>query len=276
MNRFVVFYCTALLMILVALFFPKHMQGGVVPIVLFVVFFAVVFLTVTTKLSQITHTHRIVMTFLLVLIWLKTIGEVSELTIKEYFDLSHKIVYAQLTGKHKDGSTKGSYNHYFDYHYNNDNKSIYVSSDDFYNESLFKEALILISPSNKIIKPQVSDFEKRKFKYPVEYRNNLEYGNDSYDYYFVEPYTALNNFGLRRVTEKIENSSRVLYYQNVNPSLDSVAHPVKEGFQTATNRAKVDTSFAFLFHDGIYSKEQVFEEIPEAKEYYYKYYKESE
>ena len=179
MNRFVVFYCTALLMILVALFFPKHMQGGVVPIVLFVVFFAVVFLTVTTKLSQITHTHRIVMTFLLVLIWLKTIGEVSELTIKEYFDLSHKIVYAQLTGKHKDGSTKGSYNHYFDYHYNNDNKSIYVSSDDFYNESLFKEALILISPSNKIIKPQVSDFEKRKFKYPVEYRNNLEYGNDS-------------------------------------------------------------------------------------------------
>lgn len=188
-------------------------------------------------------------------------------------NITHSVVYAELKDKH---ISKKS--HYFDFHCQGDDISIVVGSDEYKNDFLFESVLLLITPETEILKNknEVSDFEKRKFKYPVEYRNNLEYGNDSYDYYFVEPYTALNNFGLRRVTEKIENSSRVLYYQNVNPFLDSVAHPVKEGFQTATNRAKVDTSFAFLFHDGIYTKEQVFEEIPEAKEYYYKYYKESE
>ncbi len=212
----------------------------------------------------------------LVLVFLLSFGvffKMGTLYDHSRFDINHTIVYAELKDKHI-GSRPTS--PYLDFYYQDTMVSIGVNREDYHNDSLFKSVLLFISPIEEIIKNQVTEFEKRKFKYPVEYRNNLEYGNDSYDYYFVEPYTALNNFGLRRVTEKIVNSSRVLYYQNVNPSLDSVAHPVKDGFQTATNRAKVDTSFAFLFLDGIYSKEQVLEEIPEAKEYYYKYYKESE
>ncbi|MBO7595445.1 MAG: hypothetical protein J6T70_00155 [Bacteroidales bacterium] len=47
-------------------------------------------------------------------------------------------------------------------------------------------------------------------------------------------------------------------------------------FDHIGNGTLVGSSFAFLFHDGIYSKEQVFEEIPQAKEYYLKYSKETD
>lgn len=142
--------------------------------------------------------------------------------------------------------------------------------------TLFQSVLLELSPHCEVLSSITSDFEKRKFKYPVEYRNNLEYGNDSYDYCVIEPYTALNNFGLRRVTKSIENSDTILYYTTLNDSIDNQLYRCADTLQTQSNRALVGDFFAFLFHDGIYSKEQVFEEIPEAKEYYYKYCKESE
>ncbi len=58
--------------------------------------------------------------------------------------------------------------------------------------------------------------------------------------------------------------------------VDFGSYPQADSLQTAANRALVGSSFAFLFHEGIYSKEQVFEEIPQAKEYYLKYCKETD
>ncbi len=274
MNRFVILYCVALLIIIITLFLPKYLINGVVAIVLFAIFFIVLILIFATKEGKNTDTQ--IMTALLIPLWLKTISDVVELSNKDDFDSSHMVAYAQLIGKHRESAGHSGYNYYLDFQYNNYYKSIFVNSDDYYNDSLFKSALLLISPHNKIINNQVSDFEKRKFKYPVEYRNNLEYGNDSYDYCFIEPYTALNNFGLRRVTKSIDNSDTILYYKNLNHTIDSVAHRLADTLQTASNRALLGSSFAFLFHDGIYTKEQVFEEIPQAKEYYLKYCKDED
>ena len=142
--------------------------------------------------------------------------------------------------------------------------------------ALYQSVLLELSPHLEVISSVSSDFEKRKFKYPVEYRNNLEYGNDSYDYCVIETYTALSNFGLRRVTKTVEGKDTVLVFNSIKDSTDNQLHPLADTLQTAANRALVGSSFAFLFHDGIYTKEQVFEEIPQAKEYYLKYCKETE
>ena len=273
MNRFVVLYCIELLIIIIVLFLPTSIVDSVVSVILLVAFLAVLILILSTKEGK--NTDIQIMTLLLVPLCWKSFSDTITISNNDIFDVSHTIAFAQLAGKHRD-DRKGGYIHYLDYFYNNDFMSIYVSSDDYYNDSLFKSALLLISPHNKILKNQVTDFEKRKFKYPVEYRNNLEYGNDSYDYCFIEPYTALNNFGLRCITKTIEKSDTILYYRNLNPSIDSVSHRLADTIQTASNRALVGSSFAFLFHDGIYSKEQVFDEIPQAKEYYLKYCKETD
>ncbi len=273
MNKFVVIYCIQLIILIVVLYLPTEYLGGTLLLICMLLFVGLSIILLSIKEGR--HFDTQLMTGLLVPIYLKTFFILSSFYDKEKFDESHNVVYAVLTGKHKE-VRKGGDLHYFDYHYNNDFMSIYVSSDDYYNDSLFKSALLLISPHNKILKNQVTDFEKRKFKYPVEYRNNLEYGNDSYDYCVIEPYTALNNFGLRCVTKTIEKSDTILYYCNLNPSIDSVAHRLADTLQTASNRALVGSSFAFLFHDGIYTKEQVFEEIPQAKEYYLRYCKETD
>lgn len=125
-------------------------------------------------------------------------------------------------------------------------------------------------------KYNISKEEAYYYQYPVLFVKGVEFGNDYYYYAKLQPIISLNNFGLRRVSKSIENSDTILYYKNLNSTIDSVAHRLADTLQTAANRALVGSSFAFLFHDGIYTKEQVFEEIPEAKEYYYKYYKESE
>lgn len=115
------------------------------------------------------------------------------------------------------------------------------------------------------------------FSKPVKYVNKQEFGNDYYYYAKLNPTLALKNFGLNRVFMGLGKNDSLLVYKNINDSIEfKTVHICADTLQTAANRALVGDTFAFLFHDGIYTKEQVFEEIPEAKEYYYKYYKESE
>ena len=73
------------------------------------------------------------------------------------------------------------------------------------------------------------------------------------------------------------DNDSVLAYKNINDSIElRTIHICSDFLQTEYNKKKVGNSFGFLFHDGIYSKEQVFEEIPQAKEYYLKYCKEEQ
>ena len=117
----------------------------------------------------------------------------------------------------------------------------------------------------------------RYFSKPVKYVNKQEFGNDYYYYAKLNPTLAFKNFGLNRVFMGLGKNDSLLVYKNINDSIEfKTVHICADTLQTAANRALVGDTFAFLFHDGIYTKEQVFEEIPEAKEYYYKYYKESE
>ena len=115
------------------------------------------------------------------------------------------------------------------------------------------------------------------FSKPVKYVNKQEFGNDYYYYAKLNPSLALKNFGLNRVFMGLGKNDSLLVYKNINDSIEfKTVHICADTLQTAANRAKVGDTFGFLFHDGIYSKEQVFEEIPQAKEYYLKYYKENE
>ena len=114
------------------------------------------------------------------------------------------------------------------------------------------------------------------FQKPVKYLDGEEIGNDYYYYARLRTHNALKNFGLNVVFKGLYHADTVLYCRNINSSIDSVTHPLADTLQTAANRALVGSSFAFLFHDGIYTKEQVFKEIPQAREYYLKYCKETE
>lgn len=151
----------------------------------------------------------------------------------------------------------------------------YVSEDEY--KSIKKgSSIIIIIENNRgqiTVDLHPSSVDLYKYSKPVYYINNKEVGNDYYYYAKLCPDIAINNYGLKQVTKAIENSDTILYYCNLNPSIDSVAHRLADTLQTVSNRALVGSSFAFLFHDGIYSKEQVFEEIPQAKEYYLKYFK---
>lgn len=111
------------------------------------------------------------------------------------------------------------------------------------------------------------------FQKPIKYVDGEEIGNDYYYYAKLRPTIALKNFGLNVVFKVLYRNDTILYYRNLNQNLDSIAHRLADTLQTASNRALVGDSVAFLFHDAIYSKVQVFEEIPQAKEYYLKYYK---
>ena len=79
---------------------------------------------------------------------------------------------------------------------------------------------------------------------------------------------------------KCEHPSKddsLLVYKNINDSIEfKIVHICADTLQTDHNRALVGDSFGFLFHDRIYSKEQVFKEIPQAKVYYLKYCKEED
>ncbi len=123
-------------------------------------------------------------------------------------------------------------------------------------------------------KYNISKEEAYYYQYPVLFIKGVEFGNDYYYYAKLRPELALKNFGLRRVSKSIVNSDTLLYYTNLNDSIDNQNYLCADTLQTAANRALVGSSYAFLFHNGIYTKEQVFEEIPQAKEYYLKYSKE--
>lgn len=269
MNRFIILFCLDLLLLVVMLFLPTSIMTihllsifGIVSLVLVII----------SACFYRSYNDTFLMLVLLIAInWAAFLKEYYVIS-KLRFAKSYSVVFANFLRKCH--PAKGVYE--FDYEYLDSIRTVNVGLDNYYKDSLNKSVLIVITPYAEILKNQVSDFEKRKFKYPVEYRNNLEYGNDSYDYCVIEPYTALSNFGLRRVTKSIENSDTILYYTTLNDSIDNQLYRCADTLQTQSNRALVGDSFAFLFHDGIYTKEQVFEEIPEAKEYYYKYYKESE
>ncbi len=114
------------------------------------------------------------------------------------------------------------------------------------------------------------------FQKPIKYVDGEEIGNDYYYYAKLRADNSLKHFGLNVAFKGLYGKDTILFYRNLNPSIDSVAHRLADTLQTASNRALVGDSFAFLFHDGIYSKVHVFEEIPQAKEYYLKYCKETD
>ena len=113
-----------------------------------------------------------------------------------------------------------------------------------------------------------------KYSKPVYFRGDEELGNDYYYYAKLNPKLALQNFGLKKVFMGLDKNDSLLVYKNINDSIEfKTVHICADTLQTASNRALVGDSFAFLFQDGIYTKEQVFDEIPQAKEYYLKYFK---
>lgn len=114
------------------------------------------------------------------------------------------------------------------------------------------------------------------FQKPIKYVDGEEIGNDYYYYAKLRADNSLKHFGLNVAFKGLYGKDTILFYRNLNSALDSVSHRLVDTLQTASNRALVGSSFAFLFHDSIYSKEQVFEEIPQAKEYYLKYYKDED
>ena len=103
------------------------------------------------------------------------------------------------------------------------------------------------------------------FQKPIKYVDGEEIGNDYYYYAKLRADNSLKHFGLNVVFKGLNRKDTILFYRNLNPAIDSVSHRLADTLQTASNRALVGDSFAFLFHEGIYSKEQVFEEIPQAK-----------
>ncbi|MCQ2976123.1 MAG: hypothetical protein MJ211_15085 [Bacteroidales bacterium] len=78
---------------------------------------------------------------------------------------------------------------------------------------------------------------------------------------------VLTYFGLNKLTL---DSDSLLYYKNINDSIDSQIHKCADSLQTEQNR-NLENSGAFYFHGEIIPKEQVFSQITLAREYYEKY-----
>ncbi len=95
-----------------------------------------------------------------------------------------------------------------------------------------------------------------------------ELGNDYYYYAKLRPDLALKNFGLNKLTLGKDN---LLYYKNVNDSIDSQVHQCADSLQSQLNRDMLDTADAFYFHGEIIQAEKVFSEITKAREYYERY-----
>ena len=114
------------------------------------------------------------------------------------------------------------------------------------------------------------------FQKPIKYVDGEEIGNDYYYYAKLRADNSLKHFGLNVAFKGLYGKDTILFYRNLNSAIDSVSHRLADTLQIASNRALIGDSFAFLFHDRIYSKEQVFDEIPQAKEYYFKYCKDED
>ena len=274
MNRFVFFYILELIALLVLVVMPNErvdlkfilIMGGI-SLVLVIILFSI-------KESK--KFDVLLMIGLLAFLHWSILVRRSDMINRYKFDEFHTFCYAEWIDKREESHGKST-SHYFVYQFKDGSKcDVSVDVDRYYEDSLYREVLLMTSPTHEILKNNVAEYEKRKYKYPVVYKNNLEYGNDSYDYYVIEPYIALNNFGLRRVFRRVEGPHLVLYYKNVNPDIDSLEYRCDDKFQTQANRDTIGEGFGFYFLDGVYPKEQVFEEIPLAKDYYYKYYKDAE
>lgn len=271
MGRFILALILNLILLLFLIIY-QHFSPNVQMIWIFTAILFVLSVWMLVYCNKKLPTDLFVVSFVLAFLNFGIIITLNKLYERNCLDKTYSVVYAELKKTFMPHKSPTRYT----YKYHEGEVTTTSIRNHLNHYTLFQSVLLELSPYAEVLSSITSDFEKRKFKYPVEYRNNLEYGNDSYDYCFIEPYTALNNFGLRCVTKTIEKSDTILYYRNLNPSIDSVAHRLADTLQTASNRALVGDSFAFLFHDGIYSKEQVFDEIPQAKEYYLKYCKETD
>ena len=274
MNRFVFFYCLELIALLVLMVMPNEhvdlkfilIMGGI----------SLVLIIITASFKESHKLDAWIMLVLLVFLHWSILVRRYDMIDRYKFDEFHTFCYAEWIGKREESRGKST-SHYFVYQFKDGSKcDVSVDVDRYYEDSLYREVLLMTSPSHEILKNNVAEYEKRKYKYPVDYKNNLEYGNDSYDYYVIEPYIALNNFGLKRVFRRVEGLHLVLYYKNINPDIDSLEYRCDDKFQTQANRDTIGEGFGFYFLDGVYSKEKVFEKITLAKEYYDKYYKDAE
>lgn len=274
MNRFVFFYCLELIALLVLMVMPNDDFDSTFGLIIGVISFVLVVILFSIKESQ--KLDIMLMIGLLTFLFCFTLYQRFSMIDRYKFDEFHTFCYAEWIGKREESRGKSTH-HYFVYQFQDGSKcDVSVDVDRYYGDSLYREVLLQMAPTHKILKNNVVEYEKRKYKYPVDYKNNLEYGNDSYDYYVIEPYIALNNFGLRRVFRRVEGLHLVLYYKNINPDIDSLEYRCDDKFQTQANRDTIGEGFGFYFLDGVYSKEKVFEEIPLAKEYYDKHYKDAE
>ena len=274
MNRFVFFYILELIALLVLVVMPNErvdlkfilIMGGI-SLVLVIILFSI-------KESK--KFDVMLMIGLLAFLHWSILVRRYDMIDRYKFDEFHTFRYAELVDTYTESSGKST-RYVFLYQFQDGSKyDLNVGSEKYYEDSLYREVLLMTSPTHEILTNDVVEYEKRKYKYPVDYKNNLEYGNDSYDYYVIEPYIALNNFGLRRVFRRVEGLHFVLYYKNINPDIDSLEYRCDDKFQTQANRDTIGEGFGFYFLDGVYSKEKVFEEIPLAKEYYDKHYKDAE
>ncbi len=274
MNRFVFFYILELIALLVLVVMPNErvdlkfilIMGGI-SLVLVIILFSI-------KESK--KFDVLLMIGLLAFLHWSILARRYDMIDRYKFDEFHTFCYAELVDTYTESSGKST-RYVFLYQFQDGSKhELHVGSEKYYEDSLYREVLLMTSPTREILTNDVAEYEKRKYKYPVDYKNNLEYGNDSYDYYVIEPYIALNNFGLRRVFRRVEGPHLVLYYKNINPDIDSLEYRCDDKFQTQANRDTIGEGFGFYFLDGVYSKEQVFEEIPLAKEYYDRFYKDAE
>jgi len=268
MGKFILFFILDLLLLLFLIIY-QHFSPNVQMIWIFTAILFVLSVWMLVYCNKKLPTDLFVVSFVLAFLNFGIIITLNKLYERNCLDKTYSVVYAELKKTFMPHKSPTRYT----YKYHEGEVTTTSIRNHLNHYTLFQSVLLELSPHTEVLSSVSSDFEKRKFKYPVEYRNNTEYGNDSYDYCFIEPYTALNNFGLRRVTKSIENSDKILYYCNLNHTLDSVVHRLADTLQTQVNRNKVGNEYGFLFHDGIYSKKQVFEEIPQAKEYYFKYYK---
>ena len=274
MNRFVFFYCLELIALLVLMVMPNEhvdlkfilIMGGI----------SLVLIIITASFKESHKFDAWIMLVLLVFLHWSILVRRYDMIDRYKFDEFHTFRYAELVDTYTESSGKST-SYVFLYQFQDGSQyELHVGSGKYYEDSLYREVLLQTTPTHEILKNNVVEYEKRKYKYPVDYKNNLEYGNDSYDYYVIEPYIALNNFGLRRVFRRMEGLHLVLCYKNINPDIDSLEYRCDDKFQTQANRDTIGEGFGFYFLDGVYSKEKVFEEIPLAKEYYDKYYKDAE
>ena len=274
MNRFIFFYCLDLIALLVLVVMPNEhvdlkfilIMGGI----------SLVLIIITASFKESHKFDAWIMLVLLVFLHWSILVRRYDMIDRYKFDEFHTFRYAELVDTYTESSGKST-SYVFLYQFQDGSQyELHVGSGKYYEDSLYREVLLQTTPTHEILKNNVVEYEKRKYKYPVDYKNNLEYGNDSYDYYVIESYIALNNFGLKRVFRRVEGPHLVLYYKNINPDIDSLEYRCDDKFQTQANRDTIGEGFGFYFLDGVYSKEQVFEEIPLAKEYYDKYYKDAE